>query len=180
MPWHPHVDAPYAQQAEAPSGEADAEEQRIALTQAERDREIAMRPPTLPQTLYENSKVYVRLEQPVILCDLDDVAVRMQLSQIPSIAAAMSACGVSQLDRSVITAQGPHLEITREISGFLMREQFAGHSFAGIRTISRWQGEAFVLFQDRFVLATPLVGPIQLHRQDADVVQVATMTGLLP
>ena len=92
----------------------------------------------------------------------------------------MAECNAPQLDRSVITAQGPHLEITRAISGFLMREAFGGRQFAGIRTISRWKGEVFVFFQDRYRLASPLVGPIRSHPEDPDVVQAATMTGLLP
>jgi len=90
----------------------------------------------------------------------------------------MKACNVPQLDRSAITAQGSHLEITRAISDFLMREEFGGHQFAGIRTISRWKGEVFVLFQ--YELGSPLVGPIRLHREDSDVIQAATMTGLIP
>jgi hypothetical protein len=121
LPWEPHVDSAYVQQAEAPGEEMDPEEQRVALAQAERDREIAMRPPALPQSLYHNSKVFVALAKPIILCDLDDVAVRTQLARVPSVAVAMNDCGIRQLDRSVITAQGPHLAITRAISGFLMR-----------------------------------------------------------
>lgn len=180
LPWKPHVDADYVQQTEAPSDDMDADEQRLALEQAERDREIALRPPTMPASLYENSKLFVQLASPVVLCDLDDVSVRTQLSRIPAVAAAMSACGVPQLDRSVITAHGPHLEITRAISGFLMREPFGDHRFAGIRTISRWKGEAFVLFEGRYQIGEPLVGPIRLHREDPDVIQAATMTGLVP
>jgi RES domain-containing protein len=177
LPWKPHVDADYVQQAESPSDDMDIEEQRLALEQAERDREIAMRPPAMPVSLYENSKTFVQLLSPVILCDIDDVSVRTQLSKVSVVAAAMSACNVPQLDRSVITAQGPHLDITRAISGFLMRESFAGHRFAGIRTISRWKGEAFILFQGRYELGSPLVGPIRLNREDRDVVQAASMTG---
>jgi hypothetical protein len=180
LPWKPHVDATYVDQSEAPDEGMDADEQRLALEQAERDREIAKRPPTLPASLYEKSKVFVQLANPVVLCDLDDVSVRIQLSKVPTIAAAMSACGVPQLDRSIIIAQGPHLEITRVISGYLMRQRFGGHEFAGIRTISRWKGEMFVLFQDRYRLGLPLVGPIRLHRDDPDVLRVAAMAGLVP
>ena len=180
LPWKPHVDADYIQQAEAPSDDMDNEEQRLALEQAERDREIAMQPPTMPASLYQKSKVFVQLTSPVVLCDLDDVSVRTQLSKVPAVAAAMLACNVPQLDRSVITAQGPHLDITRAISGFLMRQPFADHQFAGIRTISRWKGEVFVLFQGRYQLGPPLVGPIRLNREDSDVVQAATMTSLVP
>jgi hypothetical protein len=180
LPWKPHVNATYVQQAEAPTADMDDEEQRVALEQAERDREIAMRPPTLPATIYDSAKVFVELAHPIVLCDLDDVAVRTQLTHVPAVAAAMRACGVPQLDRSVITAQGPHLDITRAISGFLMREPFAGHRFAGIRTISRWQGNSFVLFQDKYELGGTLVGPIHLHREDSDVVGAATMAGLVP
>jgi hypothetical protein len=180
LPWKPHVDATYVEQSEAPDEEMDADEQRLALEQAERDREIARRPPAIPASLYDSAKVFVQLVSPIVLCDLDDVSVRTQLSKAPAVAAAMAASEVSQLDRSVITAQGPHLEITRAISGFLMRDAFGGHRFAGIRTISRWKGEVFVLFQGRYELGSPLVGPLPLHRDDPDVVQAATMAGLVP
>lgn len=152
LPWKPHVDASYVQQAEAPGEDMDAEEQRLALEQAERDRQIAERLPAMPASLYEKSKVFAQLVKPVVLCDLDDVSVRTRLSKVAAVSAAMGACHVPQLDRSVITAQGPHLEITRAISGFLMREEFGGHQFAGIRTISRWKGEVFVLFQNKYEL----------------------------
>lgn len=180
LPWEPHVDADYVEQTEAPSEDMDIDEQRLALEQAERDREIAERPPAMPASLYDKSKVFAQLAKPVVLCDLDDVSVRTQLSKIATVSAAMNACNVPQLDRSVITAQGPHLEITRAIAGFLMREEFGGHRFAGIRTISRWKGEVFVLFQDRYELASPLVGPIRLHREDPDVIRASTMVGLIP
>ncbi|MHB8240307.1 MAG: hypothetical protein ACYDFS_11845, partial [Vulcanimicrobiaceae bacterium] len=180
LPWKPHVDASYVQQAEAPSEDMDADEQRLALEQAERDREIAERPPAMPTSLYDKSKVFAQLAKPIVLCDLDDVSVRTQLSKVAVVSATMAACNAPQLDRSVIMAQGPHLEITRAISGFLMREAFGGNQFAGIRTISRWKGEVFVLFQDRYELASPLVGPIRLHREDPDVIRAATMTGLVP
>ncbi len=180
LPWKPHVDASYVRQAEAPSEDMDTDEQRLALDQAERDREIAERPPAMPTSLYDKSKVFAQLAKPIVLCDLDDVSVRTQLSKVAVVSATMAACNVPQLDRSVIMAQGPHLEITRAISGFLMREAFGGNQFAGIRTISRWKGEVFVLFQDRYELASPLVGPIRLHREDPDVIRAATMTGLVP
>jgi hypothetical protein len=180
LPWKPHVDSTYVRQAEAPGEDMDAEEQRLALQQAERDREIAERPPAMPASLYDKCKVFAQLAKPIVLCDLDDVSVRTQLSKVVTVSAAMEACNVPQLDRSVITAQGPHLEITRAITGFLLREEFGGHRFAGIRTISRWKGEVFVLFQDKYELASPLVGPIRLRREDPDVVEAATMTGLVP
>lgn len=180
LPWEPHVDASYVRQAEAPGDDMDADEQCLALEQAERDRVIAQRAPAMPASLYDKSKVFAQLAKPVVLCDLNDVSVRTQLSKVPAVSAAMVASNVPQLDRSVITAQGPHLEITRAISGFLMREEFGGHQFAGIRTISRWKGAVFVLFQDRYELASPLVGPIRLHREDPDVIQAATMTGVVP
>jgi hypothetical protein len=158
----------------------DAEEQRLALEQSERDRQIANRAPAMPASLYEKAKVLAQLVTPVVLCDLDDVSIRTQLSRMAAVAAAMSASGVPQLDRSVITAQGPHLEITRAISGFLMRETFEGHQFSGIRTISRWKGEMFALFQGWYQIGPPLVGPIPLNRNDPDVIEAATMTGLVP
>lgn len=180
LPWKPHVDATYVQQTEAPGEDMDIDEQHLALEQAERDREIAKRPPTMPASLYDKAKVFVQLAKTLVLCDLDDVSVRTELSKVSTVADAMSACNVPQLDRSVITAQGPHLEITRAISGFLMRNASGGHQFVGIRTISRWKGEVFVLFESRYELGPCLVGPIRLHRDDPDVVQAATITGLVP
>lgn len=80
LPWKPHVDATYVQRAEAPAEDMDAEEQRLAVEQAERDREIAERPPAMPASLYDKSKVFAQLAKPVVLCDLDDVSVRTELS----------------------------------------------------------------------------------------------------
>ena len=180
LPWEQHVNGSYVQRAEAPDCDLDPQELRAALQQAERDHEIALRPPALPETLYDHSKVFAQLKRPVVLCDLDDVRVRTQLMHVPSVAGAMARCAVPQLDRSVITAHGPLLEITRAIAGFLMRETFIGHRFAGIRTISRWKGEMFALFQGRYELGTPLVGPIRLYRGDLDVVRVAAQTRLVP
>jgi hypothetical protein len=177
LPWKPHVDGAYAQQAEAPSTDMEAGEQAVALEQAERDREIAMRPPKVPRDFYDSAKVYAQLATPVVLCDLDDVVVRSALAKVEPVASAMRAVGIAQLDRSVITAQGPHLEITRAISGYLMRNPLFGHDFAGIRTISRWSGEAYILFEGRYELGPPLVGPILLTPEDPDVVAVATMVG---
>lgn len=180
LPWKAHVDATYVQQAEVPGEDMDADEQRLALEQAERDREVAVRSPAVPASLYDKSKVFVQLAKPVVLCDLDDMSVRTHLSKVPAVATVMAECDVPKLDRSVITAQGPHLEITRAISGHLVRAEFGGHQFAGIRTISRWKGEVFVLFQGQYQLGSPLVGPIRLHRDDPDVLVAAMMTGLVP
>jgi len=41
------------------------------------------------------------------------------------------------------------------------------------------KGEIFVLFQRRYELGSPLVGPLRLHRGDPDAVQAATITGLI-
>ncbi len=61
-----------------------------------------------------------------------------------------------------------------------MRNPFFGHQFAGIRTISRWKGDSYALFEGRYELGTPLVGPILLGREDPDVVEIATMMGMVP
>lgn len=180
LPWSQHINAAYVSQVEAPDAQMDADEQQIVLDQAERDREIAKRPPTFPVSLYDKSKVFIQPIAPVVLCDLDNVSVRSLLARIPAVASAMEACDVPQLDRSVILAQGPHLDITRAISGFLMREQFEGQRFAGIRTLSRLHGTVFVLFEGHYKLGPPLVGPIRLHREDSDVVEAALMTRFVP
>lgn len=54
--WEPHVDATYVEQSEAPDEEMDAGEHRLAIDQAERDREIAKRPPTMPASLYDSAR----------------------------------------------------------------------------------------------------------------------------
>ena len=176
-PWAPHTDASYAQRTEAPEAEADAELQNTELEQAEGDRDIAMRPHTMPADIYDAAKVYVALADPVILLDIDDIAVRRDLSQMPEIRSEMDSAAVPDLDRSVLL--GRHLRITRAISGFLMRNPFAGHSFAGIRTLSRHQGESYVLFAGRYKLGALMVGPITLTRDDPDVVDAALKLRLI-
>ena len=52
-------------------------------------------PPAMPASLYDSAKVFVQLVSPIVLCDLDDVSVRTQLSKAPAVAAAMAACEVS-------------------------------------------------------------------------------------
>jgi hypothetical protein len=134
LPWKPHVDATYVQRAEAPGEDMDADEQRLALEQAERDREIAERPPAMPASLYDKSKVFAQLAQPVILCDLDDVSVRTQLSKVAAVSAAMVACNVPQLDRSVITGSPA---FGRSLAG---RVRFSFSSRIGMSLPHRWSG----------------------------------------
>ncbi|MDH2909464.1 MAG: RES family NAD+ phosphorylase [Candidatus Eremiobacteraeota bacterium] len=177
-PWKPHEDSPYTQQAEAPISDDDHDLQRAELEQAERDREIAMRSARIPVDLYESAKVLVELAQPVVLLDLDDVGVRTDLVRIPEIAQKMRLAGVSSLDRSVLL--GRHLDITRAISGFVMRNQVGRHQFDGLRMISRHQGDAYVLFEGRYRLGIRLVGPMTLHREDPDVVNAALKLRLVP
>jgi hypothetical protein len=38
----------------------------------------------------------------------------------------------------------------------------------------------YVLFENRYELGQPLVGPILLGRDDPDVVEVASMIGMVP
>ncbi|MGC2407473.1 MAG: RES domain-containing protein [Candidatus Cybelea sp.] len=177
-PWTLHTDAAYVQQAEAPEADADSDLQRAELEQAERDREIAMRHPRVPEDLYECAKVYVALAKPAILLDLDDVGVRRDLARVPEIAEEMRADGIADLDRSILL--GRHLRVTRAISGFLMRSQFGGYEFAGIRTLSRHQGDSYILFEGRYELGARMVGPIVLRRDDPDVVNAALKLRLIP
>lgn len=177
-PWLSHTDASFVQRAEAPEADADEQLQAIELEHAERDREIAMRPPQMPVDLYDSAKIYVALVNPVILLDLDQVSVRRDLTEIPAIKEEMSRAGVADLDRSVL--MGRHLEITRSISGFLMRNQFHDHHFDGVRTLSRHQGEIYVLFEGRYELGRRMVGPIILNREDPDVLSAALKLRLVP
>lgn len=177
-PWKLHTDASYVQQAEAPEADVDPELQSAELEQAERDLQIAMRQQLMPADVYECAKVYVALVSPVILLDLDDVGVRHDLARVPEIAEEMQREGIADLDRSVLL--GRHLNITRSISGFLMRNQFGGHDFAGIRTLSRHQGDSYILFEGRYELGARMVGPIVLHRDDPDVINAAIKLRLIP
>jgi hypothetical protein len=118
LPWSLHPDASYVQRTEAPERDADSELQQAELDDAERDRVIAMKPAQMPADLYDKAKVYVALAEPIVVLDLDDISVRRDLAQIPEIAAKMR-------ERDL-----PDLDLTRTISGHLMRRPFGGHDFA--------------------------------------------------
>ncbi len=180
LPWAPHQDATYAEQAEAPESDADPELQSAEVEHAKHDREIAARPFQVPISLYEKAKVYALLSEPIVLCDLDDMPVRTNLSQVPEIADLMKRHDVPHLDRSVMIGQGASHEITQTISGHLMRNEFLGHRFDGIRALSRHHGECYVLFESRYRVRNQLVGPVRLHREDADVIEAARQLGLVP
>lgn len=123
LPWALHVDASYVERTESPERDADPELQQAELDDAERDRQIAVTPPQMPTDLYEKAKVYVELAEPIVVLDLDDISVRRDLARVPAIAEFMSAHGLPDLDRSVLA--GRHLDLTRTISGYLMRHPFA-------------------------------------------------------
>ncbi len=178
MPWSLHSDASYVQQVEAPERDVDPELQQAELDDADRDREIAMRPGHMPSDLYEKAKVYVALAEPIVVLDLDDISVRRDLAQVPEIAAKMSEHALPELDRSVLT--GRYLDVTRSIAGFLMRQPYAGHNFAGIRALSRHSGDSYVLFEGRYHVGTRMVGPINLTPEDPDVVKSALRLRLVP
>jgi len=181
LPWIAHQEAAYVQQAEAPDADTDDPElQEMELQQAERDRAIAMRAFQMPVDLYDKAKVYVLLKEPIVLCDLDDVGVRIEMGRLPEIASLMSKFDVPHLDRSVITGQGPYLQITRAISGQLMRTEFFGRRFAGLRALGRHRGECYMLFENRFDIERPLAGPVRLHREDPDVREAASQLRLVP
>jgi len=101
--------------------------QKVELWQAERDREIAMQPFKMPAYLYDYSKVWVRLKEPLAVCDLDNIAVSTRLSRIDELAALMRELDIPQIDRAVLTGQDQFLRITQAISGYLMRSAFLGH-----------------------------------------------------
>ena len=178
LPWSLHPDASYVQRTEAPERDADSELQQAELDDAERDRVIAMRPAQIPADLYDKAKVYVALAEPIVVLDLDDISVRRDLVQIPEIAAKMREYDLPDLDRSVLT--GRHLDLTRTISGHLMRRPFGGHDFAGVRVLSRHAGSSYILFEDRYRLGTRMVGPINLTPEDPDVIKSAQRLRLVP
>ena len=178
MPWAFHPHASYVQQTEAPEHDIDSELQQAELDDAERDRVIAMKPAHMPADLYDKAKVYVALAEPIVVLDLDDISVRRDLARIPEIAARMRAHGLTDLDRSVL--MGRYLDLTRTISGYLMRQPFAGHHFAGIRALSRHAGSSYVLFEGRYKLGTRMVGPINLTPEDPDVIKSALRLRLVP
>jgi hypothetical protein len=126
LPWRLHPDASYVQRTEAPERDADSELQQAELDDAERDRVLAMTPAQMPATLYDKAKVYAALAEPIVVLDLDDISVRRDLAKIPEIAEKMREYELPDLDRSVLT--GRHLDLTRLISGYLMRRPFGGHT----------------------------------------------------
>jgi len=178
LPWNLHPDASYVQRTESPERDADSELQQAELDDADRDRAIAMRPARMPADLYDKVKVYVALAEPIVVLDLDDIGVRRDLAQIPEIAERMREHRLPDLDRSVLT--GRHLDLTRTISGYVMRNRFAGHQFAGLRTLSRHAGASYVLFEGRYQLGTRMVGPINLTPEDPDVIKSALRLRLVP
>lgn len=178
LPWSLHPDASYVQRTEAPERDVDSELQRAELDDADRDREIAMQPAHMPADLYDKAKVYVALAEPIVVLDLDDISVRRDLAQIPEITARMHEHELPDLDRSVLT--GRYLDLTRAISGYLMRQPFGGHHFAGIRALSRHAGTSYVLFEDRYRLGTRMAGPINLTPDDPDVIKSAARLRLVP
>jgi hypothetical protein len=178
LPWSLHPDASYVQRTEAPERDADSELQQAELDDAERDRVIAMKPGQMPTDLYHKAKVYVALSEPIVVLDLDDISVRRDLAQISEIAAKMREHDLPDLDRSVLT--GRHLDLTRTISGYLMRRPFGGHDFAGVRALSRHAGTSYVLFEGRYRLGTRLVGAINLSPEDPDVIKSAQRLRLVP
>ena len=113
--------------------------------------------------------------------ELDDAETRpicSDLAQVPSIAEYMSAHRLPDLDRSVLA--GRHLDLTRTISGHLMRYPFAGHQFAGIRAQSRHSGITFAHFEGHYKLRPLVVGPIRLTPDDPDVRRIAQRIHLVP
>jgi len=178
LPWNLHPDASYVQRTESPERDADSELQQAELDDADRDRVIAMKPGRVPADLYDKAKVYVALTEPIVVLDLDDISVRRDLAQIPEIAARMREHELTDLDRSVLT--GRYLDLTQTISGYVMRNPFAGHHFAGLRTLSRHTGASYVLFEGRYQVGTRMVGPMNLTPEDPDVIKSALRLRLVP
>lgn len=178
LPWNLHSDASFVQRSESPERDADSELQQAELDDADRDRIIAMKPPQTPADLYDKAKVYVALTEPIVVLDLDDISVRRDLARIPEIAARMGEHELPDLDRSVL--MGRYLNLTQTISGYVMRNPFAGHHFAGLRALSRHAGASYVLFEGRYQLGTRMVGPINLTPEDPDVIKSALRLRLVP
>jgi hypothetical protein len=161
-----------------PADVADEELVAAIRRDASNDRAIALRRRQLPQTLYDKAKVHAELEPLVHLVDLNLVGTRHSLAgEIPQVKVAMAAADLRQLDKSVMLSQ--HLDITRAITGYLMRNEFDGRWHDGLSCDSRHNGTNYVLFQERFrILAHS--DPVRLTPHDEDILQVATELGWDP
>ncbi|HEY1728114.1 MAG TPA: RES family NAD+ phosphorylase [Candidatus Baltobacteraceae bacterium] len=161
----------------------DANDQALAAAiaiDAVRDGLIATRQRRMPQTIYEKAKVRATLEHDARLVDLNSPGVRMQLhDRIAFVAQRLRSLGIDrgQFDKSPLTSQ--HLDITRAISGFLMRNDFDGERPDGIACDSRHDGINFVFFEGRYVICENNA-PIQFTPYDADIVSVAAELGWEP
>jgi hypothetical protein len=182
LPWKPHKDAGYAHAAEAPETDVDDELKRAELRDAERDREIAMRPFKMPAYLYDYAKVHAELRDPLTICDLDNISVSAELAMVGEIAALMDELEIPQLDRSVMTGHNGRIRITQAISGHLMRSSFMECRFPGFRALSRFAGAGYchVLFEACYEIGALLVPPTKLTPGDADVIEAATNLRLIP
>lgn len=122
-------------------GEADAGLLEAMRIDAERDREIAAEPLRMPRDLYEKKKVHVELERPLDVANLDDLQMARALFDVPTIAVLCRAKGIQQIDRGVFAGQA--LDVTRAISGHIMREPVFGTRFPGLAAPSRHPGAGF-------------------------------------
>lgn len=173
MPWLPGEDD-YVNDIREDVDADDAGDEELAVQvrrDAQNDRTIAERRRQLPKTLYETAKVYARLDPAADLADLNLVGVRQELVRaIPDVQVAMARAKLLQLDKSVMLSQ--HLDITRAISGFLMRKEFEGRRHHGLCCDSRHNGVNYILFQDQFRVAEHSQ-PVRLSPDDDDVRAVA-------
>ena len=138
------------------------------------DEAIAKRRRRLPQLLYEKAKVQAFLERPAQFVELNSPGIRMELHDaIPFVATRFVGLNLvrEQFDKSLLTSQ--HLDITRAISGFLMRKRFEGAQADGLACDSRHDGTNYVLFEGRYVIAR-YTDPIRLTSNDPDIIAVAT------
>jgi hypothetical protein len=183
-PWKPRPEAGdiihAVPEPELASGENDAALLEEMSRHAERDREIAAEPLRMPIDLYEKKKVHVELERSLDLANLDDLQIVRALFAAPSVRTACDAQSITQIDRSVL--MGREMEITRAISGHMMRVPLFGTNFPGLACPSRHPGAgfAFTLFEGRYALRLPPITEVTLSPDDPDIQFVATELGLLP
>jgi hypothetical protein len=182
LPWH-KGDDDYV--SDIPSGsdpeDADDPELLAAIAQdAERDRVIASQRRRLPEILYDRAKVYARLAKPAQLADLNSPGTRLALvDAIPAVKAKLRKLRLTpaEFDKSVLLSQ--YVDITRAISGYLMRGELNGRKFDGMRCDSRLDGTIYILFDGRYTLQNHDT-PVRLHPHDADVLKLARELGWDP
>jgi hypothetical protein len=179
LPWKAHVDAAYAQRAEAPWTTWIRPNSASPSSKPSETRRSRCGPAHAAGPVRKWSK-FLHGSRPRSCC------VTSMMSQFapgspkwipwPQRCAHAACYSSTHRYHRLRPAPGDHAS-DRQIPD---AKPFFEHRFSGIRTISRWKGDSYVLFENRYELGPPLVGSILLNRDDPDVVEVATMMGMVP